>query len=116
MPSVLRPIAQNKLSFRAPQDHPQADDPKVEEPVFTLSSTCHTFGRLRLLRPLIKRCRYDFRLHALATNLDQNFVPNLAHPNQYIRQRNVLLEERRVRSAGHVSSFTARSIQDAIAV
>src|SRR5271166_1632257 len=69
-----------------------------------------------LLWTLIKGYRNYLALHRLVPYFDRYFSIDCRKIAWHVGQRNVLLEERAVRPAGHVPDFFSAQIQNLIAV
>src|SRR5215470_9201792 len=80
----------------------------------SLQFCCETL--LGLLRPLIKGSRDHQRTNALPANLDLHLRPNACESRGYVRQRNILLQERSRRPACDVSDFVPGLIEHLIAI
>src|SRR5438445_5150440 len=71
---------------------------------------------LALLRFSVKRSRHYLRCYTLTTNLDLQFGADRRQLRRNIGQRDVLFQERRVRSAGHVSDLTAAFVPNFVSI
>src|SRR6266852_474157 len=71
-----------------------------------IGSTCPCW-ELRFFRALVKRGRHYLAFDLLSADIDEQLMVDFRICRRHIRQRNVLLQERRGRSAGNVAEFAS---------
>src|SRR5580700_2633049 len=81
-----------------------------------LGNKNNTLDLLTFFRTLVERRWYDLRFHALAAYLYFHSRSYIRKLRRYIRQRDILFQKWRVRSAGHVADFAAAFILNFVAI
>src|ERR1019366_8509718 len=73
-------------------------------------------GSSRFLRPPIERRRYYLCFHALSTDFHFYRSADRSLRGRNAGQRNILLQERRRRTAGHVADLASALVQNSVSV